>query len=367
MGLEGFLLFLSGAFGPARGALEGPAFTLNRADLASAFTGRPSALILQESRPIEPKKSPLQGWIFEWATNAFQIKEGRQALRFRVFSQARLEEGDLEIPVARLLSRLDDYNLNALDRDFAQADVRSDLGTIDAYLCFGGDAGAEWRPGQEPGAGGSILNVNVIYIYQLETLERPIDRLREVAHEFGHASLPALRGYTEPEAYVNGDIGERIYLRWLRSLIEKDPAASADAMGITLAELDRYIASRVAPLEQAVLKEGPDPAALALKGRAAFEQAIAAALIAETISPRLMRRAMEAAASSPDPAAFLRAVADEAGQTASWRLACRPGEPVWAPLGGARLEGGEVLERRLGWARIQPSGSEIRGFGRPSP
>jgi hypothetical protein len=138
-------------------------------------------------------------------------------------------------------------------------------------------------------------------------------------------------------------------------------------MGITLAELDRYLSARVAPLEQAVLTQGPDSAALALKGRAAFDQAIGAALVAESISPRLLKRAMEAAASDPDPAAFLRAIPEAAGQIASWRMACRPGVPIWAPLGGSRLEGGEVLERKMGWARIRPAGSELRGFGRPSP
>jgi hypothetical protein len=366
MGLEAFLLFLSGAFGPNRGVLEGPAYDTRKAELGSLFDPQTRHRVEQDNRAITPKLCPAQGWIFEWLTvGYFQKGESQAQRRFRIFSQARLDQDDLEIPVGRLVSRLHDYNLHALRRDLNEGDILSDLNTVDIYLCFGGDPGAEWRPGQEPGPNNSVLNVNVIYIYQLESLTKPIDRLREVAHEFGHATLPALRGYTEPEAFVNGDIGERIYLRWIRKGLAEGRIDAGDVMNVSMADLDTYLERRVEPLEAALAADGPDPEALRLRGRAAFNQATAAGLIAERINPRLLLRSMDVSAANPDPAFFMQAVATEASLLPSWDFTRPPhmkSSTVWLPIGSSRVVGGRIIQRRLGWAQVAMEGESLQVF-----
>src|SRR5579862_1504014 len=68
--------------------------------------------------------------------------------------------------------------------------------------------------GQSADAAGEQLR-DEIYLYDIFTDRRPIEWGREVAHEYGHYALPAIGGFTAPEEWGNGYLGERLFWKWL--------------------------------------------------------------------------------------------------------------------------------------------------------
>jgi hypothetical protein len=63
-------------------------------------------------------------------------------------------------------------------------------------------------------AGGETDNDN-IYLFEVGTPRSSAEWVREIAHEYGHETLPVVGGYTKPEWGANGRLGERLFLRWL--------------------------------------------------------------------------------------------------------------------------------------------------------
>ena len=51
---------------------------------------------------------------------------------------------------------------------------------------------------------------------EIDTSKPQAEACRELAHEYGHAVLPAIGGFKSPEDWANGYLGERLFLRWLR-------------------------------------------------------------------------------------------------------------------------------------------------------
>ncbi len=73
---------------------------------------------------------------------------------------------------------------------------------FDVWLCAGGQNGGEqWRSN--------------LYLYTVDTPRSSIEWIREVVHEYSHLALPAVGGYTAPEYWANGYLGERLIVRWL--------------------------------------------------------------------------------------------------------------------------------------------------------
>ena len=57
--------------------------------------------------------------------------------------------------------------------------------------------------------------INHLYLYQVTQPRTVIEWVRVLAHEWGHLTLPAARGFREPEGDASGFLGERLYLKWL--------------------------------------------------------------------------------------------------------------------------------------------------------
>ena len=57
--------------------------------------------------------------------------------------------------------------------------------------------------------------VNHVYLYQVTEPRKAIEWVRVLAHEWGHLTLPAARGFREPEGDAAGFLGERLYIKWL--------------------------------------------------------------------------------------------------------------------------------------------------------
>src|SRR5205807_841719 len=114
--------------------------------------------------------------------------------------------------VARMVLRL----YNQLQRHYHPGPPKGFLGIVDVYLCWGGTPGGEQRFDIEKvGKPPRQIDVNTIYIYDLASFKDPVEMAREVAHEYGHAVLPPVGGFGEPEDWGNGDAGERVFMRWL--------------------------------------------------------------------------------------------------------------------------------------------------------
>jgi len=91
-----------------------------------------------------------------------------------------------------------------------------------------------------------------IWLFAIDTPRAPAEWLRELAHEYGHATLPTIGPFSKPERWANGYLGERLYLKWLlgdnhQTDIWTEPI---DAAG--------YLTNQVKPLRERFLNGGPD-------------------------------------------------------------------------------------------------------------
>lgn len=208
--------------------------------------------VQQRAKPLEvAKQSPLRfppnkkPYEFEWLTEGY-VRAWKSTndsqLRFRVFSQERKVHSSLAIQTTQLLLRLWTYNFNDLKIDHKPDYARS---CVDVYLCFAGDAGGEQLFDDDPQAKGISSKVNTIYIYDLPSFKEPLEIVREICHEYGHASLPAVGGYDKPEYWANGCLGEKLFMNWLAS----QPNMTSDQLfGCDPAVLKKYVAKTSTPL-----------------------------------------------------------------------------------------------------------------------
>ena len=134
---------------------------------------------------------------------------------------------------------------------------------FDVWLCAGGRSGGEqWRSN--------------LYLYNLETPRSSIEWIREVVHEYSHLALPAVGGYTEPEYWANGYLGERLLVRWF----QREPNGPAEVSAVWgdfsgAANFDRLL---VAPPLALYKKIGPNPVWLARRDELGMRYLIGQAL-----------------------------------------------------------------------------------------
>jgi len=100
-------------------------------------------------------------------------------------------------------------------------------------------------------AGGESYQEN-IYLQQVGTARSSNEWVRELAHEYGHQSIPVVGGYTKPEWASNGYLGECLYLRWLSKNLLGDQHPWLRDGG-----LEAYARDRVTPLVKAFVANGP--------------------------------------------------------------------------------------------------------------
>lgn len=319
---------------------------------------------VMQDKLSSPKVSPQHQWAFEWLAAAYarpSVEAAEFKLRFRVYSQYRRAEGDVAPWVARMMLRLWDINYQRLRRDHGS---RSHLGIVDVYLCFGGKAGGEQRFDQDVESG-LARPVNTIYIYDVRSYTDPLEMARELAHEYGHATLPAIGPVTGAhEDWINGDLGERLYLYWLADEIRAGRLNSEDAMGASQSQLDQYVRRQVVPGMLRVAGAGPDRKALAGDGRAAVQAFLDLAVYAAAVLPeRVFRRSLELLNGS-EPRRLEPAIQLAVEELDSWE----PRIPeqlkdraIWLPIGRkGRVASGQVSRRSEQWALVRASSGAIR-------
>ena len=102
----------------------------------------------------------------------------------------------LAVRVARLLSLAHQTLTQKTGHEAANG-----AAPFDVWLCAGGQNGGEqWRSN--------------LYLYTVDTPRSSIEWIREIVHEYSHLALPAIGGYTAPEYWANGYLGERLIVRW---------------------------------------------------------------------------------------------------------------------------------------------------------
>lgn len=180
---------------------------------------------------------------------------------------------------------------------------------------------------------------------------------REVAHEYGHAVLPPVGGFRQPEDWANGYLGERLFLRWLRDDIAARRLTPDDAMGASLDKLDAWVKKHVDPLVAVAATNYPDPVALSQEGTPGMDRYMGLALYIEQISPpQVFAQSMKLAAKGPAkeyPAAIVDAMSHSRQVTLGVPTQLQ-GKKMWIPLGKGRLSGATVIVKRGDWAQVAP-------------
>jgi hypothetical protein len=322
-----------------------------------------AAMLLIDQDPLSPPRlspkefgEPPQPWLFPWLSRGYVnvLNNGQMSLRFRVYSQDRKGTGDPAESVSRMLTALWELNYKRLKLDHS---VRYNGQIVDVFLCTYGLAGGEQRFDIAV-ENNQSRPVNTIYIYDIASFTDPIEAAREVAHEYGHAALPAIGTYTEPEDWANGYLGEKLYLRWLRDAIANKRAFSEDAMGVSPVILGDWVKKNVDPLVVKASQAYPSHEFLSVTSKVGMDRYIGLVLYADSILPdSVFGRSLLLTGSTEavDYPAAIALAAEEPDRLEIEIPTELKGKTLWIPVNKGRVQGAKVLRRIGKWAQIQPT------------
>ncbi|MHB8636172.1 MAG: hypothetical protein ACYC96_06845 [Fimbriimonadaceae bacterium] len=307
---------------------------------------------------------PPTRWKFYYHTDGYanaNPTSNMSDLRFRVFSQTATRNETLGKSVAFELLVLWRFVHDRLHLDHKSM---YEGGIVDVYLCEGGDPGGEQAFEPIPGDTGEGL-ADSIYIYDVAHFNDKLEQAREVAHEYGHAILPPVGGFDGvdgAEYWANGNLGEKLFLRWGRDGIAHNTEKEVGFMGTPMVALSYWVQTHVDPLVKAAAVRSPASPLLRGTDRAAFDAYQGIVLWCDTIMPHTMfGRSMTLIGSEKARDYVVSAVqaAEEATYSPNIPIALAD-RPVWIPVGTGTVSGLEtVLEKRLGWWLVKPHGKII--------
>ncbi len=315
-------------------------------------------LQIRESRLEPAKLSPKEfdgtKWEFDWLSAGFgkMDEQGVKAIKVRVYSQQKDNRGEL---VARMMMRMWDrlYHQYRIDHPMQYMG-----GIVDTFLCFGGEPGGYQEIGSEAiAANPGLTKVNTIYIFQLSSFKDPVEMAREVAHEYGHAVLPAVGGFKAPEDWGNGYLGEKLFLRWIRDDMAAGRLTPDDAMGASADQLDKWVKKNLDPLVKKAATEYPDPSKM-MEGATGMDNWIGlASYIDQLCPPQVLATSLRLTTMRPPkdyPDQVVEAASSLPQLTLSVPKSLESAKTLWIPLGKGNLSGGNVLKRKGGWAQVAP-------------
>jgi hypothetical protein len=246
--VSAFILFLF-ASRPAVAQELGSRLSPSQAERLTAITERVDApfpgLIItpKEPRPVSDEKYNQR--YGAWCVVYVEEKAGGQTQswvrRFVVYAPDAQA-----LPLARRVAKTL-LLLQTLTRERLKTDHNRSQPTVHVWLTHTPGAGLS------PDVGGEQFQ-NQIYLYDIYAERKPIEWLREIAHEYGHYALPAVAGFTAPEEWSNGVLGERLYLVWLLELGNReqgtgDRTPNSDFLPfVKKEELEAFAAKQVTPL-----------------------------------------------------------------------------------------------------------------------
>lgn len=315
--------------------------------------------VRQTSTPLEiAKRSPLKfppenkPYEFEWLTegyaHAWKSTTDTQ-LRFRVFSQDRKVHDGLAILTTNLLLKLWTYNFSELKIDHKPDYNRS---CVDVYLCFAGDPGGEQLFDNDTQAKGISSKVNTIYIYDLPSFKEPLEKVREICHEYGHASLPAVGGYDKPEYWANGYLGEKIFMTWL----SKQPSVTTDLLlGCEPKVLKSYVQKVCDPLIFKGAVNLPSQAWMGGKSEEYMNRYIGLMLWMQSVlPPNVFAQSMKIMRTyNPKDVTESLVEACDAIDNYTFSVPANViGKKIWFPFGRKKISGAQIIGRSGNWIAV---------------
>jgi hypothetical protein len=205
--------------------------------------------------PEGGRRDHLHGWLYPWILHGYLWDESQQ--RWRLTARAHY----------------------AAHEELAQASLH----TILALSCIIPKrlailpAGGTPRPLDiwlaEEGRPGARTVGRDIFLYAIGVERAPEEWLREVAHEYGHAVLPGIGGFTATDdPWADGEVAELLFVKWLAAArVERFPWPTAAAEALARPRRERLMA-----------RAGkPDPKLLAGTDAAARDHLVGLALRVE--------------------------------------------------------------------------------------
>ena len=299
-------------------------------------------------------------WEFPWIVAGYCALIGENSLhtnRFRVFAQE--QRAGRNEQVTRMLLRLWELNAERLHLDH---NPNYHGGLVDVFLCFGGKAGGEqlFDKEEEPDptlpTKTRLFSANTIYIYDMASFTDPVEMAREVAHEYGHATLPPIGGFKVPEEWADGYLAEKLSLRWLRDMMAKGEITPEDTMGATLPQLNKWVGENVDPLVLKAAQTKPTAELLADKSAAGMNAFIGLALYIDTVfSDGLFINSLKFSGSM-DAKDYVEGILRATSSPEEITLKIPPaffGHAIWLPLGKGKLTGAKILKfDEGGWVQV---------------
>lgn len=176
--------------------------------------------------------------------------------------------------------------------------------------------------------GGETRDANV-YVFAASGIKTPLELVRTITHEWGHLTLPAARGYTEPENDAGGYLGERLHLKWLYE--EARTKANLPDDGTRPEDLALYYRRQVAPLIERWQDGGPQSKEMGGDDTRAMDYYIGAALgIDEAYGSAILGKALWQT-DDDKPRDLLNAM-EKAVASVSRKKAIDIKLPAWVPL-----------------------------------
>lgn len=213
--------------------------------------GDSEAVILTPTAEIEATE-PRDSVIYRAACYIYVTENGLCTRRFTVHTPDRET-----LPYAKRAARFYALLWTMANQRFQGSVPRLRESVVDVWLSRSGTAGGEqW-------------NSN-LYIYDLLSERTGIEWARELAHEYGHYLLPGASGYTEPENWANGVLGERLFLKWFRDDLRDHRLSLTEIPFLTTENLTDYCEKQVVPLIEQMQDNAPDSHRLAGTDRAAM-------------------------------------------------------------------------------------------------
>jgi len=305
-------------------------------------------------------------WEFPWLVAGFANVRGDKpvdVLRFGVYSQE--EKGGRGPQVTRMLLRLWEFNVERLHLDNP---LNYHRGMIDVFLCFGGQAGGEQLLGDDvepdPQNPGKTITYrdNTIYIYDMPSFTDPVEMAREIAHEYGHATLPPIGGFKDPEEWADGYLAEKMDLRWISEAIGRGELTPDDVMGATKAGIDKWLAAHADPLILAAAQTLPTEALLANKKAEGMNAFVGLALYIEMLysDDVFMRSVKMSGFEAKDYLPGVILACEEPKEITLNIPKFMIRKQIWIPLGTGKLTGAPILRTDpSGWVLIQVGANPV--------
>ncbi|MFY7952409.1 MAG: hypothetical protein ACOVT5_07875 [Armatimonadaceae bacterium] len=227
----------------------------------SSVEDRDAGWMVVQSRTAPSSKDPHYGVELASSTGVYEaVPSGSLELRTRVHHVA--DDSPLAMSCARGVASLMRLHRDRLGRPtlFPRSTPVAELWLVP-------------RPAADPGVGGETRTSNV-YLWDCRFRRSAQEWARTLAHEWGHLTLPAARGFASPEGDAAGHLGEALYMEWLAAETHGDE--SGDFMTPSVCRM--WTERHNSPRWQRYQRLGPTDPDLERRDRSGMDAYVGAAL-----------------------------------------------------------------------------------------